>query len=60
MMPYLKETLLNYTDKSNQLLCAKSMECISVVGTEVGKEKFGQDVTKVHCGLNLFFCLIDR
>ena len=37
VMSYLKTILLNATDKSNHMLCAKSMECISLVGTAVEK-----------------------
>uniref|UniRef100_A0A0C9QU83 TSA: Wollemia nobilis Ref_Wollemi_Transcript_9431_3919 transcribed RNA sequence n=1 Tax=Wollemia nobilis TaxID=56998 RepID=A0A0C9QU83_9CONI len=47
VMPYLKAILLNATDKSNRMLRAKSMECISLVGMAVGKEKFGQDAKQV-------------
>ncbi|GLJ16157.1 hypothetical protein SUGI_0269600 [Cryptomeria japonica] len=47
VMPYLKTILLNATDKSNRMLRAKSMECISLVGMAVGKEKFGQDAKQV-------------
>ena len=47
VMPYLKAILLNCTDKSNRMLRAKSMECISLVGMAVGKEKFGQDAKEV-------------
>jgi len=47
VMPYLKAILLNCTDKSNRMLRAKSMECISLVGMAVGKEKFGQDAKQV-------------
>lgn len=46
-MPYLKTILLNATDKSNRMLRAKSMECISLVGMAVGKEKFGKDAKQV-------------
>jgi len=52
VMPYLKAMLLNCTDKSNRMLHAKSMECISLVGMAVGKEKFGQDAKCwLMCGL---------
>ncbi|KAI5084377.1 hypothetical protein GOP47_0000546 [Adiantum capillus-veneris] len=47
VMPYLKAILLNATDKPNRMLRAKSMECISLVGMAVGKEKFGQDAKQV-------------
>ncbi|OUZ99546.1 HEAT [Macleaya cordata] len=47
VMPYLKAILLNATDKSNRMLRAKSMECISLVGMAVGKEKFRADAKQV-------------
>ena len=47
-MPYLKAILVNATDKSNRMLRAKSMECISLVGMAVGKEKFRDDAKQVR------------
>ncbi|KAE8677193.1 Calcium ion binding [Hibiscus syriacus] len=47
VMPYLKAILVNATDKSNRMLRAKSMECISLVGMAVGKEKFRNDAKEV-------------
>ncbi|KAG2675224.1 hypothetical protein I3760_13G174400 [Carya illinoinensis] len=47
VMPYLKAILVNATDKSNRMLRAKSMECISLVGMAVGKEKFRDDAKQV-------------
>jgi len=47
VMPYLKAILMNATDKSNRMLRAKSMECISLVGMAVGKEKFRDDAKQV-------------
>ncbi|GAB2266827.1 Importin-5 [Dionaea muscipula] len=47
VMPYLKVILINATDKSNRMLRAKSMECISLVGMAVGKEKFKDDAKEV-------------
>jgi hypothetical protein len=46
-MPYLKSILMNATDKSNRMLRAKSMECISLVGMAVGKQKFKDDAKQV-------------
>ena len=40
------------------MLCDKSMECISLVGMMLGKEKFGQDAKQVHCGPDLLFFLV--
>lgn len=48
VMPYLKSILMNATDKSKRMLRAKSMECISLVGMAVGKEKFRDDAKQVH------------
>ncbi|XP_057546144.1 uncharacterized protein LOC130825114 [Amaranthus tricolor] len=47
VMPYLKAILINANDKSNRMLRAKSMECISLVGMAVGKEKFRDDAKQV-------------
>ncbi|KAJ0966279.1 hypothetical protein J5N97_027417 [Dioscorea zingiberensis] len=47
VMPYLKAILMNATDKTNRMLRAKSMECISLVGMAVGKEKFRDDAKQV-------------
>ncbi|KAJ8643483.1 hypothetical protein MRB53_005231 [Persea americana] len=47
VMPYLKAILLKATDKSNRMLRAKSMECISLVGMAVGKDKFRDDAKQV-------------
>ncbi|KAH7435426.1 hypothetical protein KP509_06G064500 [Ceratopteris richardii] len=47
VMPFLKAILLNATDKPNRMLRAKAIECLSLVGMAVGKEKFGQDAKQV-------------
>ncbi|KAK4780624.1 hypothetical protein SAY87_016730 [Trapa incisa] len=47
VMPYLKAILINATDKSKRMLRAKAMECISLVGMAVGKEKFRNDAKQV-------------
>nr|CAB3493578.1 unnamed protein product [Digitaria exilis] len=47
VMPYLKAILMNATDKSSRMLRAKSMECISLVGMAVGKQKFKDDAKHV-------------
>lgn len=46
-MPYLKAILVNANDKSNRMLRAKAMECISLVGMAVGKDKFRDDAKQV-------------
>ncbi|GER50738.1 importin beta-3 [Striga asiatica] len=48
VMPYLKAILVNATDKSNRMLRAKAMECISLVGMAVGKEKFKNDAKQLY------------
>uniref|UniRef100_A0A1J3DTI8 Importin-5 n=1 Tax=Noccaea caerulescens TaxID=107243 RepID=A0A1J3DTI8_NOCCA len=47
VMPYLKTILMNATDKSKRMLRAKSMECISLVGMAVGKDRFREDARQV-------------
>ncbi|KAF5822927.1 putative TOG domain, importin beta family [Helianthus annuus] len=47
VMPYLKAILVNANDKANRMLRAKAMECISLVGMAVGKEKFRSDAKQV-------------
>ncbi|KAF8681903.1 hypothetical protein HU200_045352 [Digitaria exilis] len=47
VMPYLKAILMHATDKSSRMLRAKSMECISLVGMAVGKQKFKDDAKHV-------------
>ncbi|XP_076913709.1 uncharacterized protein LOC143572424 isoform X2 [Bidens hawaiensis] len=47
VMPYLKTILVNANDKANRMLRAKAMECISLVGMAVGKEKFRDDAKQV-------------
>jgi len=56
-MPYLKAILINATDKSNRMLRAKSMECISLVGMAVGKEKFRADAKQVGVSCYFIFML---
>ncbi|KAG0582851.1 hypothetical protein M758_3G093200 [Ceratodon purpureus] len=47
VMPYLKTILIGANDKQNRMLRAKSMECISLVGMAVGKDKFREDAKQV-------------
>lgn len=47
VIPYLKAILVNANDKSTRMLRAKSMECISLVGMAVGKDKFRNDAKQV-------------
>lgn len=55
-MPYLKAILVNANDKSNRMLRAKSMECISLVGMAVGKDKFRDDAKQVTISINILLC----
>lgn len=58
-MPYLKAILVNANDKSNRMLRAKSMECISLVGMAVGKEKFRDDAKQVRINsVSYYQCVI--
>lgn len=54
-MPYLKAILVNANDKANRMLRAKSMECISLVGMAVGKEKFKDDAKQVTMDVSYSF-----
>ncbi|KAK9271814.1 hypothetical protein L1049_002179 [Liquidambar formosana] len=47
VMPYLKVIMMSSTDKYNRMLLGKSIECITMVGMAVGKEKFINDVQLV-------------
>ncbi|XP_070044634.1 uncharacterized protein [Nicotiana tomentosiformis] len=47
VMPHLRTVLRNAHLNSNLILRARAMECISVVGMAVGKEKFKDDVEQV-------------
>lgn len=47
VMPMLKTVLYNANNKSEQLLRAKALECVSLVGMAVGKERFRADAQEV-------------
>ncbi|KAK6925778.1 Importin repeat 4 [Dillenia turbinata] len=47
VMPCLKTILMNANDGSSRMLRAKAMECISLIGMAVGKEKFRDDAKQV-------------
>ena len=51
-MPLLKNVLANAQGKDYRLLRGKAMECISLIGVAVGKDKFLQDAKEV-CELML-------
>ena len=59
VMPYLKAILMNATDKSNRMLRAKSMECISLVGMAVGKDKFRDDAKQVSICWTVIYILLE-
>lgn len=59
-MPYLKAILINANDKANRMLRAKSMECISLVGMAVGKDKFRDDAKQVTINNMLYIVLGSR
>eukprot|EP00301_Raphidiophrys_heterophryoidea_P025307 c8461_g1_i1.p1 GENE.c8461_g1_i1~~c8461_g1_i1.p1 ORF type:complete len:1083 (+),score=359.15 c8461_g1_i1:117-3365(+) len=46
-MPYLKAILANAHQTNNSKLLSKAIECITLVGVSVGKEKFFNDATDV-------------
>ena len=46
-MPKLKYIMENVTSPNYRLLRGKTIECISLVGLAVGKEKFMQDCNQV-------------
>eukprot|EP01135_Chromosphaera_perkinsii_P006621 Nk52_evm23s554 gene=Nk52_evmTU23s554 len=46
-MPMLINILENATDKTHRLLRGKAMECVSLIGLAVGKEKFKQDAESI-------------
>ncbi|MCL7043302.1 hypothetical protein MKW94_024470 [Papaver nudicaule] len=47
VVPHLEAILLNATDKSNRTLRAKSLQCISLVGMAVWKDKFRDDAKQL-------------
>lgn len=51
---------MNANDKANRMLRAKAMECISMVGMAVGKEKFGDDAKQVCFHLFLIHIVLSN
>ena len=47
VMPMLKHVLYSASSKAEQLLRAKALECVSLVGMAVGKERFRSDAQEV-------------
>ncbi|XP_009629529.1 uncharacterized protein [Nicotiana tomentosiformis] len=52
VMPYLKIILVNENGESYRYLRSIALECISFIGTSVGKEKFKDDLKQVMEMLN--------
>lgn len=47
VMPLLRQILTHATDKTHHLLRAKALECISLVGMAIGRERFRTDAHQV-------------
>lgn len=47
VMPLLRQILVHASDKEHQLLRAKALECISLVGMAIGKDRFREDAHQV-------------
>ena len=59
VMPMLKHLLYSASSKAEQLLRAKALECVSLVGMAVGKERFRADAQEVMAfmqQLQVSFC----
>lgn len=52
VMPLLRNILLSATDKKYQMLRAKALECVSLVGMAVGRECFRKDAKDILQFLN--------
>ena len=48
-MPLLKYLMANSVQKENRLLRGKTIECISLIGLAVGKEKVSSSCDLLHC-----------
>ena len=48
-MPLLKFLMANSIQKENRLLRGKTIECISLIGLAVGKEKVSSACDLLHC-----------
>jgi len=46
-MPLLREIVTMANDKTHNLMRAKALECISLVGMSIGKERFREDAHQV-------------
>lgn len=47
IIPFLKQILLNANGKQDRMLRARAIECVSLIGVAVGKEKFGKDAQEI-------------
>lgn len=47
VMPLLRQILTHANGKEHQLLRAKALECISLVGMAIGKDRFREDAHQV-------------
>ncbi|CAG9464330.1 unnamed protein product [Pedinophyceae sp. YPF-701] len=47
VMPLLSNVLVSVANKEQRMLRAKALECASLVGMAVGKEKFGRDANAI-------------
>ncbi|KAF0980794.1 hypothetical protein FDP41_013277 [Naegleria fowleri] len=47
IMPFLKEILLHGTGKQERVLRSRAIECVSLIGVAVGKEKFSPDARQI-------------
>jgi hypothetical protein len=47
VLPFLKQILVAAAGKDHRMLRAKAVECISLVGMAVGKERFASDAKEV-------------
>ncbi len=46
-MPYLKAILSAAHQQNNSMMLSKAIECVTLVGVSVGKDKFGPDAKDV-------------
>ena len=47
VMPLLRQILGHASDKTHQMLRAKALECISLVGMAIGRDRFREDAHAV-------------
>lgn len=59
-MPCLKYIIQNATTDSLRLLRGKTIECISLIGLAVGREKVTSDIICYLCKVGCFFVVVDN